>query len=378
MFYSLLSAEAVLDVFTPIAKWTIIGVAAALIIAGILVFLLCKKAFAKYLKYACTGGFAFLLALAVAFFAIDLIKTYGEDASTEVANLVLLPLLCFAAVCLLALTAFALTDKFRPTLKKRVAIIGVAVGALAFVAVLICLAVFYAQNIENDGYYNSDTATVQQLALYLGAVACIALLIGAAFCDKQKLSFDSRSLAYAGVCAGMSYALSYIKLWDMPQGGSVTLVSLLPLMVYAYIFGVKKGVFVGFVYGTLQAVQDPWIIHFAQFILDYPVAFAAAGLAGLLKNLPVAKKAPQVTFALGAALAGTMRFICHVLSGALAFEAYAAGQNVWIYSLAYNSYVFIDAALVIAAGILVFSSKAFLSVTAKLNKPKTPVKEENQ
>ena len=160
----------------------------------------------------------------------------------------------------------------------------------------------------------------------------------------------------------MSFALSYIKLWDMPAGGSVTLVSLLPVMLYSVMFGAKKGVAVGFTYGVLQAVQDPWLIHPAQFLLDYPVAFSAAGLAGVLKN---AKLLPQIKFTLGALVAGTMRFICHVLSGALAFEAYAEGQNPWIYSLGYNVYVFVDIALVIAAGILLFSSKAFCKQVQK-------------
>lgn len=42
--------------------------------------------------------------------------------------------------------------------------------------------------------------------------------------------------------------------------------------------------FVGFVYGLLQSMQDPYIIHPAQFLLDYPIAFAMAGLAGILKT----------------------------------------------------------------------------------------------
>ncbi len=370
MFYSLLSAEAVLDVFTTVAKWTILGVLATLILTGLLLFFLQRKVFSSFVKYSLFGLFALLLALAIAFFAIDLVKTYTEDASKEVASLVLLPILIFASVALLSLTAYAFVDKFRPDLKKRTAFVLISLCVLSFLGVVACLILYYQGYVAEDGYYNSDEATVRQMGLYLGAFACLAILVGIAFTDKQKLTFDSRALAFAGVCVGMSYALSYVKLWDMPNGGSVTLVSLLPLMVYSYIFGTKKGIFVGFVYGTLQAVQDPWIIHFAQFILDYPVAFAACGIAGLFKEIPLAKKAPQITFALGAILAGTMRFICHVLSGALAFEAYAAGQNVWIYSLVYNSYVFVDAALVIVAGILLFSSQTFVNVAKKLSLPK--------
>ena len=68
-----------------------------------------------------------------------------------------------------------------------------------------------------------------------------------------------------------------------------------------------------------------------------------------------------VGFTIGAVITGVLRFACHVLSGVFAFGAYAVdeGQGLWAYSLAYNSFVFVDIALVIVAGILVFSSKAF-------------------
>ena len=62
----------------------------------------------------------------------------------------------------------------------------------------------------------------------------------------------------------------------------------------------KKGVFVGFVYGTLQALQDPWIIHPAQFLLDSPIAFSAVGLAGLFRSFRPLQKATQIKFMLGA------------------------------------------------------------------------------
>ena len=45
------------------------------------------------------------------------------------------------------------------------------------------------------------------------------------------------------------------------------------------------------VYGVLQAVQNPWLIHPAQFILDYPVAFAAIGLGGIFTKIKKLAKA---------------------------------------------------------------------------------------
>ena len=382
--YSLMSATAI-DVFEPIAKWLTVGIIAALLIVGIVLFFAKRNVFAKYAKYAFFGAFVYLLVLAIVFFALDIANHYSDAYAEEnwldkdlLVRFVLIPLLAFALLSLLSLVAYALVAKFAIKHKKWCATLGGAVCAIALIAALVCIAVYYAKKIANDGYYNSDTATVKQIALYVGSFLAIAIIIGLTFFDKSNLHFNSHSLAYAGILTAMSFALSYIKLWDMPQGGSVTLVSTLPLMLYAYLFGTKKGVFVGFVYGALQAVQDPWIIHPAQFLLDYPVAFSAIGLAGLFGEAKFLKKLPQIRFAIGAIIAGLMRFICHVLSGVFAFEAYASGENVWAYSLVYNSYVFIDVALVIVAGALVLSSKSFLTAVSHLRKPTRKTEKESQ
>ena len=371
--HSLLSAYAV-EAFEPVAKWLTVGLLAAALLANLIVFLAKRKVFGQFAKYTAIGFAAYLLCLAIVFFALDIAKNYSDSYAEEnwldkqaLVRFVLVPLLILCSVLLIGLIVFLLVAKWKPAWKKGTAIaVGVAC-IIALIASLVCLSVYYDQKIANDGYYNSDTATVQQLALYMLAILSVAVIVGSSLFDKQKLTFDSRTLAYAGICVAMSFALSYIKLWDMPQGGSITLVSLLPLMIYAYVFGAKKSVFVGFVYGVLQAVQDPWIIHPAQFLLDYPVAFSAVGLAGLFREIKALEKLPQVKFTVGAVLAGTMRFICHVLSGALAFEAYAEGQNVWLYSFGYNAYVFVDVALVIAAGIFVLSSKAFIKSLEQFN-----------
>ena len=198
--------------------------------------------------------------------------------------------------------------------------------------------------------------------------------------DDEK-GFETKHIAYAAVCISMSFALSYIRLFKMPQGGSVTLASLLPLMLYSYMFGVRKGVFAGFVYGLLQAVQDPWILHPAQFLLDYPVAFAAIGVSGMFRKVEKLNKFPQVSFTLGALVASSLRFISHVFSGVFAFWEFALDSlgnpmNVWAYSLGYNSFVFIDIAIVVAAGAFVLSSKAFMKEVNRHSAKKTEIKAE--
>lgn len=368
MFPNLLSAANAIDKFEPVAKWLTIGIVAALLVTGVVLFFADKAAFKTYFKYALTELFVYLLVIGVLLFALDVAKHYSDEYAEEnwldkdmLIRFVLVPLCVFAVVALLSLAAFAVLGKTKPDARRLAGIVGGALSVIALVASLVCIAYYYNQKIADDGYYNSDTASVKQLALYLSALLLVAVIVGLAFFDKQKLRFDTKALAYAGVCVAMSFALSYIKLWKMPQGGSITLMSLLPVMIYAYMFGAKKGVFAGFVYGILQAVQDPWLIHPAQFLLDYPVAFSAVGLAGLFRNVKAFEKLPQLSFILGAVVASALRFVSHVLSGVFAFEAYAGGQNVWIYSMGYNSFVFVDIAIVIVAGALVFSSKAFVS-----------------
>lgn len=375
MYLNALLADYAFDVAEPIALWTTVGVLASLIVAGIILFAIHSPITKQYAKGASIGFIFFALALGVVMLALQLAKRTSEGyleenyVSEDVISFVILPLLILFAVALAAgilLFTLSVLD-----FKKAFKVLGIAFGVLlaaGVITVFVLIAVYYSQHIAEDGYYNSDTAAVNQVVLYVcAALLAAAAVVGALILGKKdKSKFDSRCIALAGICIAMSFALSYIKLWEMPQGGSITLVSLLPLMIFAYIYGPKKGVLAGFIYGILQAVQDPYIIHPAQFLLDYPIAFALIGFAGVFSGMG-AIKLPQVRFALGAVTAGVLRFVSHVLSGVFAFSAYAGDTNVWAYSLAYNSFLFVDLALVVVAGIFVFSSKAFVREIEKYN-----------
>ncbi|MDD6995876.1 MAG: energy-coupled thiamine transporter ThiT [Candidatus Borkfalkiaceae bacterium] len=355
--------------------------AVALIVVG--VFVRKKKAenMPAFLKTAATVAVTFALTVIVTMLAIGFGKI-GEKGymSEKPMLLVLVPPMILAAIAVLGGVATYIAFLYSKKAGKTA--LNVTFGALAaaLIAAFVCLLVYFNRNVKNDGYY--DTAdgsygTVNQLILYVAAALLIIVALAAAFLTDKNgtFSFNSKSLALAGVCVSLSFALSYIKLWDLPQGGSVTLVSLLPVMLFSYLCGTKKGVFVGLVYGLLQSLQDPYIIHPAQFLLDYPVAFAMAGLAGALKNVKL--KLPQIKFALGALTAGIMRYISHTVSGVFAFSAYAidaGATNAFVYSAAYNSFVFIDVLLVIVAGVLLFSSKAFVAETKKFDVLSRPEK----
>lgn len=147
----------------------------------------------------------------------------------------------------------------------------------------------------------------------------------------KKLQTDStRVVVYGGLCIALSFVLSYVRLYHWPQGGSVTPASMLPMIFFAVAFGPVAGIVAGIAYGFLQLIQDPYVVHWAQLFLDYPLAFGAIGLAGLYRNnLPVSTL-----------IGGAGRFAMHFISGIIFFGSYAPeGMNVMLYSLMVNGLV---------------------------------------
>ena len=139
-------------------------------------------------------------------------------------------------------------------------------------------------------------------------IVLVAIMIGMSVSRK---TWTAKSLAYAALSIALSFVLSYVKMFEMPQGGSVTLASMLPIMLFSAAYGVGPGLLAGAAYGLLQYLQGGWFVHPIQFLLDYPVAFALIGLAGLYKVLPKQWErwslyAAMVIGALGRALSATL------------------------------------------------------------------------
>lgn len=179
---------------------------------------------------------------------------------------------------------------------------------------------------------------------------------------RGKQKWTARMLANAAICMALSFILSYIRLFKLPQGGSVTLASLLPIVAFAYSYGAAPGLVVGIAYGFLQMIQDPWIVGVVQALLDYPLAFGCIAFAGIARKLP-----EKYGWLVGILLAGVGRFICHTLSGVVFFAEYAEGTGLSpiMYSVSYNSFVFVD--LAICAVVIAFPQvrKALRRMTAE-------------
>jgi len=140
-----------------------------------------------------------------------------------------------------------------------------------------------------------------------------------------------KKLTYSGISVALAAVLSYIKLFDMPQGGSVTACSMLFIVLVGYWFGARAGFAAGVVFSLIRlAFGDP-VVHPAELFLDYPLAFGALGLAGLFRGV---RFGLQTGYVFGVFL----RFLCSFVAGVVFYSSYAveAGENVFLYSAVYN------------------------------------------
>ncbi len=101
--------------------------------------------------------------------------------------------------------------------------------------------------------------------------------------NESKIKSSTKIIAEIVTFVALATALSYIKLFSLPQGGSVTAASMVPILWLALRRGAKVGLFGAAVYGCVQLVIEPFIFHPVQVLLDYPIAFGMLGLAGALK-----------------------------------------------------------------------------------------------
>lgn len=190
--------------------------------------------------------------------------------------------------------------------------------------------------------------------VYATAILVLCLVFG----KRESSVPTTKSIAYASLCIALSFALSYVKIPVLAQGGSITLASALPLIIYCYIFGSRKGLMACVIYGVLQCLQNPQVYHPLQVLVDYPIAFGAIALSGIFAKSTKLK--PVSKFALGALLGLVARYIAHVFSGYFVFYTWAPnGMNYLVYSLLGNAYVLIDLTIVLLVGISIFASKTF-------------------
>ena len=170
----------------------------------------------------------------------------------------------------------------------------------------------------------------------------------------QKQFFSTKTLAEIIILVALAGALSLIShsFFILPQGGSIN-VGMVPILWLALRRGCKIGIFGGAVFGVVDLAIGAFVVNPAQLILDYPLAFAALGLAGLFRKYPV----------VGVVVGITGRFVSHFVSGIVYFATYApAGMSPVVYSAIYNGTYLIPSMIVCAIVIGVMQKSKALTV----------------
>ncbi len=140
----------------------------------------------------------------------------------------------------------------------------------------------------------------------------------------------TQRLALSGVMLALAAILSFVTVYRLPYGGSITPASMLPVLFVGYIYGVKWGVLTGCIYGVIQALLgavtsaafaglDVFSV-IAVCVLDFLVAFGVLGLAGAFKRKV---KPTAVAFGAGILLATLLRYAAHFVSGCIVYGSYA-------------------------------------------------------
>ena len=168
--------------------------------------------------------------------------------------------------------------------------------------------------------------------------------------SKTRTKTKIRLITEIAAAIALAVVCSFIKVLEMPQGGSVAL-TMIPLLFISQKRGAVSGFVAGAIYGLLSLLIAGVLYHPLSLFLDYLLAFGALGIAGFFKkNLS--------GIILGSTLAVGGRFIFSLISGAVLFAEYApAGQSPWIYSLVYQATYMVPELII---SILVLSFLFFL------------------
>ena len=312
--------------------------------------------------------------------AVIVIMSYIKMQDTTLEPLLFYPILATLITAVLSGIALLISSPFGKKVMNATLIVCGALLAGCFVALMVCMS-------KQFDLIGSDYEHASTIGLTISAVVVMAILALAVVFSGKKETNNTRALVYGAVAIALATALSYARLFRMPQGGSITLASVLPLMIYSMMFGTRRGVLVCLIYGTLQALQDPYILHPMQFLLDYPLAYGLVGVSGFFAEKKLFKNKHIINFVLGGIVAVGLRYACHVCSGVFAFADYfywdeelmSTYATSAIYSLTYNSSVFVDMAIALVLGAIMLSSKSFvrqmeasaLPLTASEDEPDT-------
>ena len=180
------------------------------------------------------------------------------------------------------------------------------------------------------------------------------------------------SLTFCGIMIGLGAALSMIPIVKLPLGGTVTLLSMLPIVAVSFNFGIVRGLCASFVFSVIQLILGftesgllGWGLSGGQLAgciaLDYFAAYTVLGLAGIF-----GKKKPMAPV-YGTALAMALRFLCHFISGVIIFSNFEQfsvfgttfeGKPI-LYSICYNGFYMLPETVFTCIAVYILAKSRF-------------------
>ncbi len=172
---------------------------------------------------------------------------------------------------------------------------------------------------------------------------------------KRTTRKNLRALIEGAIFLALAQVLGYLKLFELPQGGSITL-SMLPIFFYCARWGFGPGIITSAAFSVLQLLLDgAYAWSWQSIIGDYLLAFTVLGLAGLFHR-------QKHGFYTGAIVGSAARFLCHYVTGATVWAEYMPDEffgltmhSPWFYSALYNgSFMLVDLALCLIVAALLW------------------------
>lgn len=186
-----------------------------------------------------------------------------------------------------------------------------------------------------DTLINSAAELAAQPTSLFTLLAVLILIFG--YLQMRRIRFTTNMLINIALMLALTIVLHQLRLFHMPQGGSVTLGAMVPLLFLTYRYGAGIGCLAGFVYGMINLMQDAFIVHPLQVLFDYPLPYMA---------LAIAAAVPGRIYP-GAALAFAARFLCHYVSGVVFFASYAPpDMSPYLYALVFNATYLVPEAII--------------------------------
>ncbi|MCH5270098.1 MAG: energy-coupled thiamine transporter ThiT [Lachnospiraceae bacterium] len=195
-----------------------------------------------------------------------------------------------------------------------------------------------------EGYYSLGTAGYYVMIAFLLINLILWTII---FARKQNNTrFSAKCIAFCGVAIALGFILSYIKL-EMPNGGSVTVLSMFCICIIGYFYGIKVGIFAAAAYSILQFIQGggAYMLSPLQICCDYFFSFTALGITGFFYK-------KQNKFILAYCLAILARGLFLTVGGYLYWMDYMPENFpkslAFLYPVIYNySYILVEGAITV-------------------------------